>query len=193
MKQLAIMIFSLFISGAVYAEEASQTDQTAMGAAIKLAEPVDRPGFSVAVVDVGAGYISGQPSEDALRGMAEAGVTTVINLRTKDEMKALGYDEGTLVQELGMNYVHIPLGGDAHPYSPAALDAMLDAMKKVEGKVLLHCASGRRASHMWGAYLVKGQGFSREEAEKHARAVGRGEPALDKLLDTKPAATEKNQ
>ncbi len=82
---------------------------------------VDKPGFQAVVADVGPAYVAGQPSEDALRAMKAEGVTTIINLRTQREMdnrKAVPYDEEALAEELGMTYVHIPLGGPTRPTRP---------------------------------------------------------------------------
>src|ERR1043165_11612 len=57
-------------------------------------------------------FIGGQPTEKALREMKAQGVTTVVNLRTPEEMKsAVKFDEPALIQQLGMRYVYIPMRG----------------------------------------------------------------------------------
>lgn len=102
-------------------------------------------------------YVAGQPSEKALARMAQQGVTTVINLRTHQEMdnrQVVPFDESAAIAELGMQYVHIPQGGPQTPYSPAALSRFAEALHASEGKVLLHCTVAWRASHLWAAYLV---------------------------------------
>lgn len=101
-------------------------------------------------------FIAGQPTEAALRDMKAKGVTTVINLRMPQEMARIGFDEAALLNELGLTYVHIPLGGTAeNAYSPAALDRFTSTLGSAQGKVLLHCTIAWRASHMWGAYLIR--------------------------------------
>ena len=72
-----------------------------------------------------------------------------------DNRQQVPFDEEALVKELGMKYVHIPLGGPDTPYTPAAVTAVNDAMKAAGGKVLLHCTVAWRASHMWAAYLIR--------------------------------------
>ena len=116
-------------------------------------------------------YIGGQPTEKALRELKAQGVTTVINLRSPEEMARIGFDEARLVNELGMKYVYIPMRGTAEfPYSPDGLKKFTDAMAAADGKVLLHCTIAWRASHIWGAYLIQ-QGVPAEQALKHARAI----------------------
>ncbi len=101
-------------------------------------------------------FIAGQPTEKALRELKAKGVTTVVNLRMPQEMARIGFDEAALLKELGMTYVHIPLGGTPpNAYSPAALDQFASTLASANGKVLLHCTIAWRASHMWGAYLIR--------------------------------------
>ncbi len=116
-------------------------------------------------------FVAGQPTEKALREMKALGVTTVINLRSPEEMARIGYDEPKLVAELGMRYVYIPMRGTAAlPYSPAGLETFTRAMSDAQGKVLLHCTIAWRASHLWGAYLVQ-QGLPADDMLRHTRAI----------------------
>ena len=116
-------------------------------------------------------FIAGQPTEKALRELKAQGVTTVINLRSPEEMARVGFDEAKLVGELGMRYVYIPMRGtEALPYSPGALQRFTEVMKAAEGKVLLHCTIAWRASHLWGAYLIQ-QGVPVADALAHTRAI----------------------
>ena len=135
---------------------------------------LDRTDFQNTIADVGPAFVAGQPTADALRSMKAAGVTTVINLRTQPEMdnrQQVPFDEEALVKELGMKYVHIPLGGPDTPYTPAAVTAVNDAMKAAGGKVLLHCTVAWRASHMWAAYLATYRGYTLEQATQAGAAI----------------------
>jgi hypothetical protein len=59
-------------------------------------------------------FISGQPTERGLREMRARGVTTVVNLRTPEEMtRDVKFDEPALVKQLGMKYVYLPVRGSA--------------------------------------------------------------------------------
>jgi uncharacterized protein (TIGR01244 family) len=118
-------------------------------------------------------FIGGQPTEKALREMKAQGVTTVVNLRSPEEMKnAVKFDEAALVQELGMRYVYLPMRGTAElPYSRDAVTKLADAVRSANGKVLLHCTIAWRASHLWAAYLIKERGVPVETALANARAI----------------------
>jgi uncharacterized protein (TIGR01244 family) len=118
-------------------------------------------------------FISGQPTAQALRELQKQGVTTVVNLRTPAEMtRNVPFDEPALVKELGMEYVFLPMRGNAeYPYSPEAVKAFADAMAKAKGKVLLHCTIAWRASHMWAAYLIAYRNVPVSTALDQARKI----------------------
>lgn len=101
-------------------------------------------------------FIGGQPTEQALRDLKAKGVTTVVNLRMPQEMAQIGFDEAALLKELGITYVHIPMrGSPENPYGPKQLDTFAATLAGAQGKVLLHCTIAWRASHLWGAYLIR--------------------------------------
>ena len=118
-------------------------------------------------------FISGQPTEQALRDLHARGVTTVVNLRTPEEMSSrVSFDEAALVKNLGMEYVYIPVRGNAEfPYSPAAVKSFAAAMSNAKGKVLLHCTIAWRASHMWAAYLIQYRDVPVATALQQARTI----------------------
>lgn len=117
-------------------------------------------------------FMGGQPTERALRELRAQGVTTVVNLRVPAEMAGVTFDEPALVRELGMNYVYIPLRGTPeHPYTPSALTEFAAAMSDADGKVLLHCASTARTSHLWAAYLIQERGMPAQTVIEQMREV----------------------
>ena len=123
-------------------------------------------------------FIGGQPTEKALRELKAKGVTTVVNLRMPQEMTRVGFDEAALLKELGITYVHIPLGGTPeNPYAPAALDRFAATMASARGKVLLHCTIAWRASHMWGAYLIRERRMPVADALAQVRTINLRENA----------------
>lgn len=131
-------------------------------------------------------YLGGQPTEDALRRFKELGVTAVVNLRTPGEMEdrtRVPFDEATFVEELGLAYVWIPLGGEDHPYTPAAVDRFAEVVREHGGAVLVHCTIGWRASYLWVAYLIREQGFELAEALARGEAIAIGPSPLEGLLD----------
>ena len=130
-------------------------------------------------------YIGGQPSQAALAALRGLGVTVVVNLRTPAEMEdrqRVPYDEAAAVAELGMEYVSIPLGGDQHPYTPAAVDRFAKALADHPGPVLLHCTVGWRASYLWVAYLIREQGFTLHDALARGEAIAISPDPLEGLL-----------
>lgn len=118
-------------------------------------------------------FISGQPTESGLRELRSQGVTTVVNLRTPEEMsKRVPFNEAALVKNLGMEYVYIPVRGNAEfPYSPAAVKSFAAAMTGAKGKVLLHCTIAWRASHLWAAYLIQYRDVPVATALSEARMI----------------------
>jgi uncharacterized protein (TIGR01244 family) len=130
--------------------------------------------FQARAVRVGEDiFVTGQPTERALRELRAQGVTTVVNLRTPEEMtKNVSFDEPALVAALGMRYVFLPVRGTAeYPYSPVTLSRFAEAVRSANGKVLLHCTIAWRASHLWAAYLIKEQGIPVDSALANARAI----------------------
>jgi uncharacterized protein (TIGR01244 family) len=155
----------------------------------------DLPGFSGRIYLDGRVYISGQPAEEALRALPARDVTAVINLRTPKEMSdttKVAFDEAALVDSLGMDYIEIPQGGKDHPYGPGALEAFAETLDKHTGPVLLHCASGGRASHLWAAYLARYQGWTVTDAYARGEAIGIGIAPFAKFLDVELEVVEKN-
>jgi len=149
---------------------------------------LDATGFQEVFAEVDNLYISGQPDKESLAKLKSEGLSTVINLRTEKEMSNREYvpfDEKAVVDSLGMDYINIPLGGPDSPYNNEALIKFADALTTAEGKVLLHCTVGRRASHMWAAYLIQFKGFSPDKAIEHAKAINFGEWPLEGLLGKK--------
>ena len=118
-------------------------------------------------------FVTGQPTERALRALTAHGVTTVVNLRTPEEMtKNVPFDEPALVKELGMRYVFLPVRGTTeYPYAPATLAQFAEAVRTANGKVLLHCTVAWRASHLWAAYLIRERGIAIDSALANARAI----------------------
>ncbi len=87
-------------------------------------------------------YSAGQPSAAQLQQAADAGVTTVIDLRQPDEDR--GFDETAAAERLGLRYVRIPVAGAAG-LTDANAYALRTALAQSSGPVLVHCASGNRA------------------------------------------------
>jgi len=113
-------------------------------------------------------YTSGQPAASDWRALADAGVRTVITLRTAKEMQ--GRDQRAEVEAARMRYLELPIDGAAavNPDNARALSQLLRAQ---DGPVLLHCASGNRVGGLL-ALAAAQDGASVEEALDYGRRAG---------------------
>ncbi len=95
---------------------------------------------------------SGQPTREQLPAIAEAGISAVINLAPLTSPGAYA-DEGKRFEELGIDYIHIPVNWEQPPL--ADLKTFLVAMDQFSGKrILVHCMANARASlfvYLWRA------------------------------------------
>lgn len=131
-------------------------------------------------------YIAGQPlSQAAMDHLKTAGVTDIVNLRTPEEMadrKSTPIEEEKLSASLNIAYHHLPSGGEKHPYSDDTVAAFAEVLDLAEGPVFLHCNSGRRAAHLWVAYLVRHQGMSLSDAVTLGKSANFGAVPLEGYL-----------
>lgn len=107
---------------------------------------------------------SGQPSPTQFADIRAAGFDVVLNLAMPTSENALA-EEGRLVSETGMTYVHIPVPWEA-PNSAHLRQffAVVDAMRAQDQEVWVHCAANYRASAFVYKYLTLQRGLSPEQA-----------------------------
>lgn len=172
-----IILLGLLFCAVCYSQEA-----------IAFPVKVEIEGFRDVIAKTGHIYISGQPDSTALGWLKSQGVSTIVNLRTQPEMdnrNSVPYDEKATIENLGLEYIHIPLGGDEQPYNPQAVKTFAEALENAEGKVLLHCTVAWRASHMWAAYLVQYKNMPVSKAIEHAKVINFGTLPLEGFLGKK--------
>lgn len=111
---------------------------------------------------------AGQPDEEALKLAAEAGYKAVIDMRGENEMR--GMDEPAAVEDLGMQYISMPIvgAGDISFANAGKLDGLLE---EIDGPVLIHCGSGNRVGALL-ALRKRLRGASAEAALAHGRDAG---------------------
>ena len=91
-------------------------------------------------------YRGAQPKEKDFKDLAQLGIRTIIDLRDDPEPY-----EKPMAEELGMNYVHIPMIAKKYP-TPEALDLFLKTVNDPNtGKFFVHCAGGRHRTGAMGA------------------------------------------
>ncbi len=128
--------------------------------------------------------VGGQPSAADLAQLKTRGITRVINLRTPEEMNdraVVDFDEAALLAGAGIDYVQIPIGGNAHPFRPEALEAYARALESAPGEVFLHCASGNRASTLHAAWEVKYRGKDPDTAMRELQPHGNWPLPIERL------------
>ena len=127
----------------------------------------------------------GQPTDEQLAALRDAGFKTVINLRQPNEMGTRG--EAETVAELGMTYVSLPVAGTSGltEENAAALAALLE---EADRPLLLHCGSGNRVGALLALKAFWLEGASAEEALEIGRDGGltRLEGAVRELLESAP-------
>jgi len=114
----------------------------------------------------------GQPSQEHLRGAADEGFRTVINLAPINPRYSLD-DEPGLVRSLGMTYHHIPIDWD-HPTASdfAAFEELMQALPAE--KTLIHCAANFRVSAFYSLYAQKHLGWSEAQADEFRASIWQG-------------------
>jgi protein tyrosine phosphatase (PTP) superfamily phosphohydrolase (DUF442 family) len=108
-------------------------------------------------------YFGAQPDDSTFQWFADKGVTIVFNLRTDNEMGTLSFKEDSLLAEMGIKYVHIPMSGKSG-YCPASVDTLAKYLEEQQGNALIHCAKGGRVTLLWMAYLVNHRGMSLDDS-----------------------------
>ena len=114
--------------------------------------------------------ISGQLRPDEVAGLAEQGVTLIVNNRPDGEEpgQPLGVEIEEAATAAGIAYRSIPI---IRGIGPADADAMNDALAASPGKVLAFCRSGTRSALAWA--LAQGdQGMPREEIQRRLAGAG---------------------
>jgi uncharacterized protein (TIGR01244 family) len=113
-------------------------------------------------------YTAGQPAAGDWAALADAGVRTVVNLRTAKEMQ--GRDERSEVAAAGMRYIEIPVDG-AGGISSENARRLNEALASARGDVLVHCATSNRAGGLLAVALAQ-QGMGADDALAIGRAAG---------------------
>jgi protein tyrosine phosphatase (PTP) superfamily phosphohydrolase (DUF442 family) len=111
----------------------------------------------------------GQPNALQLRALKEAGGAVVLDVR--DPMESRPVDEPGLLQQLGMEYVNIPVR--AGSLDDATLDRILAVLRGAgERTVFFHCGSGNRVGGALLPYFMLDQGMEEEDAVDQDMSVG---------------------
>ena len=122
---------------------------------------------------------AGQPTGTQIQLMVEeGGYRTVIDLRPLEE--ARGFDERETATQIGLTYINIPV--TPATLDQATIDRFLNALRKAERPVLLHCSNASRVGGLLYVWLVLEKKESPAKALERAKAAGlRGPDLIEKV------------
>jgi len=112
---------------------------------------------------------SGQPTQEQLPLLAQAGIKHVISLRTEGE---IDWDESAVVTAAGMEFHSLPISG-RDGVTPANAQTLEQLLASLDGQpVLLHCGSSNRVGALKAITALQTLGASVEEALAEGRRWG---------------------
>lgn len=123
---------------------------------------------------------AGQPTEEELEAVAQAGFEVVINLALHDAEYSLPDEPGT-VATLGMRYIHIPVEWERP--SRADLERFFEVMDELTGRRLfVHCAANKRVSVFMALYRRLRQGWPPDAVMPDVLAIWEPDPVWSTYL-----------
>ncbi len=112
-------------------------------------------------------YTSGQPTMQQLGAFSDLGVTTVINLRSTQEMQDIPEHQWT--HDLNMSYYQLPVSSAADLTPELVADLHQILQRHQDDNVLIHCASSNRV----GAMMALRAKWHQQASTEEALAIGR--------------------
>lgn len=177
---VTLLLLGTSIAHLVRAEPAASAEQKN-----PLPEILDTTGFNKSFSRSDQTYLGGQPDAEGMQRLAEARVAAIVNLRMPEEMEELegesGFNETAAADQHGISLYNIPIREEAS-FTPAAVKQFSEIYDAHEGKVFLHCSSGRRVNYLWTAFLVRHKGLSIDEAQRRMIAHDEEVALLEGLL-----------
>jgi uncharacterized protein (TIGR01244 family) len=105
----------------------------------------------------------GALSPESFAALKQAGFKSIVNLRPESEPGANVAEERKAAEAAGLRYIHVPFASAAP--DAARLDEFLKAFALEENQpMMLHCASGGRASMFWAVKRVMVDGWTVDKA-----------------------------
>lgn len=124
---------------------------------------------------------AGQPAADQFAMIREAGYEVVINLALTTSDNAL-VNEGSLVADLKMAYVHIPV--DFARPTAADFEAFAGVLDAFRGRrVFIHCAMNMRVSAFVFVYRVLRGETTRAEALRDLKAIWEPDETWSRFIE----------
>ncbi|HYU80721.1 MAG TPA: sulfur transferase domain-containing protein [Vicinamibacterales bacterium] len=132
---------------------------------------MERPGITNFTKVDAVVACGGATETTALAGLKADGFKTVINLRQATEPGANIEQNMAEAKSLGLNYVHIPVNGQAP--DPKAVDTFLETIaNKANQPAYIHCAAASRVGALWLVKRVLQDNWPVEKATEEAKFIG---------------------
>ena len=120
---------------------------------------------------------AGAVTPSAVAGIKKMGFASIINLRLDTEKGADIDAEAAAAKAAGINFVHLPLNGNAP--EPAVADRFLKVITEPGNQpAFIHCASGNRAAAMWLIKRVLVDKWDNDRALEEASQLGSISPVM---------------
>ena len=120
---------------------------------------------------------AGAVTPSAVAGIKKMGFASIINLRLDTEKGADIDMEAAAAKAAGINFVHLPLNGNAP--DPAVADRFLKIITEPGNQpAFIHCASGNRAAAMWLIKRVLIDKWDNDRALEEASQLGSISPVM---------------
>jgi len=120
---------------------------------------------------------AGAVTPSAVAGIKKMGFASIINLRLDTEKGADIDAEAAAAKAAGINFVHLPLNGNAP--DPAVADRFLKIITEPGNQpAFIHCASGNRAAAMWLIKRVLIDKWDNDRALEEASQLGSISPVM---------------
>jgi uncharacterized protein (TIGR01244 family) len=121
---------------------------------------------------------AGATTPAGVESLKALGYAAIINLRESSETGADVDAEADAARAAGIRFIHLPVNGAAPP-DPAIVDRFVAAVTDPANQpVIVHCATGNRASMMWMIKRMVVDGWDAERASTEAAALGLTSPKL---------------
>jgi tyrosine-protein phosphatase SIW14 len=116
-------------------------------------------------------YRGAQPNEQGLEELRKLGITTIVDLRAEDKVKAEW--EKQQAEKLGMRFVHIPIAGFAAPTNEEVVQFLSLVRSDPQQKIFVHCLLGEdRTGVFIATYRMSVQKWPVAQAMKEMYAFG---------------------
>lgn len=112
---------------------------------------------------------AGQPLEEELAAVADAGFEVVVNLALLDAEYSLT-DEAGLVRSLGMEFEHVPVIWE-RPTLDNLRDFFATTQRHAGRRIFVHCAANMRASVFLALYRILRLRWPPDEAMAQVRDI----------------------